>query len=370
MSDTLGIERLKIDQYKARLDYDRLNLEREISSYERQKTMFDAVVRFAILAIKSIILCNGIAALALLGVLCFTYPSLVQNPYITRTIQFFGFGALSGVLSVGFAYLTQIVFAESQSPKVIKFLGGGFRIVAIFSAFCGVWFLFEGISFVGVMFNANEGKQVLEIQPVSFIQLLTAAAPYAWPLSIILLALIFKEQIKDIQKRLIRVGKDGAEFAHPQQNETTRKPIDENELNKVSATPDPTILPWIQRLETEIQERRFSDTELLARLKSSLAANIRNANFERISRIILGTQISALRHLSTSGGLGVNELEKIYSSHVERATENKIDFVAWIGFLQGNELMKFEELKYVITDIGRLYLDFAQANGINEARWG
>lgn len=184
------------------------------------------------------------------------------------------------------------------------------------------------------------------------------------------MALIFKEQIKDIQKRLIRVGKDGAEFAHPQQNETTRKPIDENELNKVSATPDPTILPWIQRLETEIQERRFSDTELLARLKSSLAANIRNANFERISRIILGTQISALRHLSTSGGLGVNELEKIYSSHVERATENKIDFVAWIGFLQGNELMKFEELKYVITDIGRLYIDFAQANGINEARWG
>lgn len=155
MSDSLGIERLKIDQYKARLDYDRLNLEREISSHERQKTMFDAVVRFATLAIKSIILCNGIAALALLGVLCFTYPSLVQNPYITRTIQFFGFGALSGVLSVGFAYLTQIVFAESQSPKVIKFLGGGFRIVAIFSAFCGAWFLFEGISLVGVMFNAN-----------------------------------------------------------------------------------------------------------------------------------------------------------------------------------------------------------------------
>ena len=238
-----------------------------------------------------------------------------------------------------------------------------------------MWYIYAGsshfiTSFLNAAAPAVASEQSVSSTSYSITELATVFAPYAWPMVTLLLVLLFRGTVTLLLQRMIRLNKDGVEFSSPQQPEKTDA-RDKIELNGSSQISDSTILPWLEKLNEEIRVSSFEGEELANRLKAALAANIRNALFERVSRLVFGTQLLALRRMASSGGLTTDELKEIYNEHVNRLGDGiKSDYVAWVGFLEGNELVKYEATKLTLTPIGVLYLEFAKSIGISEAKWG
>lgn len=98
----------------------------------------------------------------------------------------------------------------------------------------------------------------------------------------------------------------------------------------------------------------------------------RLAVFEQALRLIFGTQISALRHLSASTvPLTRAALQNIYESHVEKVTAaglTPVDFDSWVGFLlQRMLIFATPNGDYQATEVGRQFLHYADNLPINEA---
>lgn len=133
--------RLKLDDYKANLDHFRATI-------EANKPMIEGLFRFAEMAVRSLLVLNGGSALAVLTFTGHTYNagSKAKLSVFGELISIYGLGAAAAVATAALAYLAQMFILELKSARGKWWFGGGFRAVAIlsaflsFAAFCfGVW---------------------------------------------------------------------------------------------------------------------------------------------------------------------------------------------------------------------------------------
>jgi hypothetical protein len=98
------------------------------------------------------------------------------------------------------------------------------------------------------------------------------------------------------------------------------------------------------------------------------------AGFARgtIANQIFGTQFGVLRMLAANGPLPEAALNGLYQEHVRRATasgQTPLVFEAWINFLIGWGLVARDAAgRFVITDAGAAFLQFANTTGLTEAK--
>jgi hypothetical protein len=142
----IEIARLQLEQERLALERERSALERARLQVEMIRPGIDAVIRFAEIGIRSLLILNGGAALALLS---FASSASSRNEPVTfkASICAFGAGAALSVLTAGLSYASQSAYnSEARKPAPDHIMGVWLRNI---SFFCGLTAL--GMFVVGVV---------------------------------------------------------------------------------------------------------------------------------------------------------------------------------------------------------------------------
>lgn len=113
--------------------------ERWLHELRTMQTMFRALVDFALITIRSLVLVNGAA---IVGIITFTgnmwskrSPSAEHlAKSIAPAIGYFATGLVLALLTAGFAYIAQVVYVELKRPQPALHVGNWIRAAAILFA--------------------------------------------------------------------------------------------------------------------------------------------------------------------------------------------------------------------------------------------
>ena len=142
--------RFRLDEYKATLEHDKSAMERAKLVHEGWRETFGATMRLAELALRSLLILNGGAALAMLSfaVNYSKQETAFKAGAVGPVVLIFGLGALLSVATTAIAYLTQLLYTQKWkwTPHVL-------RVVAIISGFGSLGFFGWGIYVASQLFH-------------------------------------------------------------------------------------------------------------------------------------------------------------------------------------------------------------------------
>ena len=143
---TLDQERLELERHRADLDRYRAKLEVENN---QRRPMFEAVIRFAEMSVRSLLVLNGGAAL---GLLIFATSAAARGGSLTfkTALIAFGAGAVLSVTTAAFSYVAQSSYAVSEGQDRAHRMGQVFRYAAMTCAVFGLAAFFVGIGWVSM----------------------------------------------------------------------------------------------------------------------------------------------------------------------------------------------------------------------------
>jgi hypothetical protein len=141
---TLDQERLELEKHRADLDRYRAKLDTETN---QRRPMFEAVIRFAEMSVRSLLILNGGAALALLT---FATSAALRGGTLgfKTALLAFGAGAALSVVTAAFSYLAQSYYAVSEGQDQAHKLGQIFRHAGMICAVLGLAAFFAGVGLV------------------------------------------------------------------------------------------------------------------------------------------------------------------------------------------------------------------------------
>jgi len=149
-------ERINIEKDRLYIEIQKFHLEKEKIREEHRRKSFDAVIKFAEITIRSLLILNGGSALAVL-----TFASSrvskgidqnvdkimnVSDESMARMVIAFGFGALLSVLTAGWSYLSQHFFTHADTYGYYYRIGVFFQCFGIFSAIGSAVCFYFGIN--------------------------------------------------------------------------------------------------------------------------------------------------------------------------------------------------------------------------------
>lgn len=117
----------------------------------------------------------------------------------------------------------------------------------------------------------------------------------------------------------------------------------------------------------ELQDE--SSTTDVEELKKQLGIARVELDFERINRLIFGTQINALMLLrSYPHGLQSNDLEPILQEHKSYTTNPYENVIKFMEFLSRTGLVEYNQQSgaYILTQKGDVYLQYREVNGLTD----
>jgi len=176
-----------------------------------------------------------------------------------------------------------------------------------------------------------------------------------------------------------RIKKVGPlEFQEAASNQASSASV-EGDIGKALKTEpivkDPTLEPWMSRIEEQIERNGLKDApDLKDRLMVQLAWTMRHGEFSGLASNIFGTQVAALKEMDASGPLTMEALQKIYHEHTDRILSDgthsdPLDFLRWIAFLRDNALITMNDKgQYATTPIGKIFIQFLANSSITEAK--
>ena len=199
-----------------------------------------------------------------------------------------------------------------------------------------------------------------------------------WPLAILaIVALVvfrFRDQIAQVILRIQTVrGPGGSEILAPLEEQAVdveQPPPPESEAEQPAAEED-VERPLPEQGE---QHRDAGDADKEARLLTAQLAEMqRELYYERVYRVVWGTQITFLKALSERlDGISMFEVITTYLANHNKAAQAvspsyKRDFTSYMKLLSDEGLVEFaqtEPTNYVITALGRAFLAYLITQGI------
>ncbi len=91
--------------------------------------------------------------------------------------------------------------------------------------------------------------------------------------------------------------------------------------------------------------------------------------FERIYRIIFGSQIRLLRHLDTTKTLTKNEVAKFFKQEKRKMPDSDIELEPWTKFVVSQGLMEYKNDEYNITNKGRAFIAYLALLNYEDRIW-
>ncbi len=167
----------------------------------------------------------------------------------------------------------------------------------------------------------------------------------SWPVIILIIFVIFKNEISDFLKRLVKGEALGMRL------EATRPSEQQKEAKEA--------LP--AKTKSEIEAYIRDNPELVS------TEYIRLWNgyiFERTFNFIFGTQIDLLEHLLDKGDEGEKyiNLAGFYNEHNKRLGKQSIQMADYLGYLKASSFIKYEregsEFNVTITPYGADFLSY------------
>ncbi|TBY93582.1 hypothetical protein E0H35_25655 [Rhizobium leguminosarum bv. viciae] len=177
----------------------------------------------------------------------------------------------------------------------------------------------------------------------------------AWPVSILSVVWIFRQEVRERIKDIISVGPSGAVLQVPKQP-TVAKPA-----TGLAETQHPlaTVKALIDKIGVQLNDT--PEDERIPKLVINLAEAQIERGFEFIWGLIFGSQVTALRRLKEQGPIPVDEAKRLYEKEVLPANKELLpdwDFDQWTLFLKNQQLVKLENDQFSLTDLGRDFLAF------------
>lgn len=194
----------------------------------------------------------------------------------------------------------------------------------------------------------------------------------AWPLVVMIVAIYYKtETIKDLLPRLRKAGPTGVEFDPAAQQKTIASDIvaSSSELKQKNNLLPPT--PAISQVESKLADdlKKIDPGDQIALLTRELAVARLIVAFERIYRVLFGSQIYGLRRLNEVQKATIADAHALYETfRSQTPSDYPISFDVWIGFLKNQELVKENNGTVEITDIGRDFLLYITQNRLIESK--
>lgn len=202
--------------------------------------------------------------------------------------------------------------------------------------------------------------------PVAFFGLLEGLA---WPAAAIVIALLYRDDIKSLLPQLRKAGPTGVELDPVEQQRTSRAPVQQSGVigsEHIATTPIAEEIE--QNIRRDLQAVR--DEEKVAVLTRVLARSRLETLFERLYYQIFGSQIAGLKVLNAYNSTNLegarNFLEN--STHEVAKLYEGYGFAGWIGFLRDRGLIRQEGETIHITDFGREFLDYIRVNALPEEK--
>lgn len=91
--------------------------------------------------------------------------------------------------------------------------------------------------------------------------------------------------------------------------------------------------------------------------------------FERIYRIIFGSQMRLLRHLDSVKGLTKTDIAKFFKREKREFPDSKIELEPWVRFVISQGLMECKNDEYMITSKGRAFITYVAIMNYEDRLW-
>lgn len=211
----------------------------------------------------------------------------------------------------------------------------------------------------------------------------------SWPFIILVIFFAVRKHIVGILKKIkedLRVKDNKISFGDSNQPD-----IPNSTQDKLYDIPATTSDKKLKKRKTEYNLPELPDTGLKAytleienKLKKDLAespykkidimvrdsTNYRIATeFERIYRIIFGSQIRLLRHLEATKTLTKNEMVKFFKQEKRKAPDSNIELEPWIKFVVSQGLMEYKDDEYKITPKGQAFIAYLALLNYEDRLW-
>lgn len=193
-------------------------------------------------------------------------------------------------------------------------------------------------------------------------------AAMAWPVAAILIARVFRDEIRQLFGRVTKLSLSGAEFGVSNQNLISRAlPSAPEELKKI---PGVERTAAIANLEIALHEKlkEFDDDVKLDLLVRELAQTRLDVVFMNAYRMIFGSQIRLLKVLKEAGGiLSIDEVSEFFEKEKKLSNVHEGRTVTeFISFLVHFNLVSEGDEELVLTPVGYDFLLFLFRHSFSE----
>jgi hypothetical protein len=194
--------------------------------------------------------------------------------------------------------------------------------------------------------------------------LIASFAPFAWPLAVLLVALLYKKAVFTLFQALLEKS---FSFELPGGFKLTTKGADQQKAEassvpaKLREVPNVRRTPAIEKLEQELlsQIKAFKEEDRVGILALSLAEAQLAAAFGQIYALIFGSQILGLSELAKLSKVTNEEANLFFIEYAAKRFPliyANYDFSGWMRFLLSNNLIEQDQNDIRITDTGRDFL--------------
>ena len=179
-----------------------------------------------------------------------------------------------------------------------------------------------------------------------------------WPVAAVIIAAVYKVEIRALVPRLRRAGPTGVEFDPAGQQQAAVTAANNPAPGQLRQFPGMVRTPAIARIERLLHTQlaaltNMSDEEKRDFLIRVLAQAQLEATFERIYNMIFGSQIVALRRLNEMGRVSVEDARAFFEPYTSQypLIYNAYSFDQWAEFLKTIGLVVQSENFFEITDL-------------------
>ncbi|MCF1710915.1 hypothetical protein L0V05_19065 [Tabrizicola sp. J26] len=200
----------------------------------------------------------------------------------------------------------------------------------------------------------------------------TFLAALSWPVSIIVVAILFRAPIKNAIDRIQRLSGSGFEVGLSAKQENALD--NRSELREVLESLDPNVLRSVPQETIESSLRadldKVSEEKRQSLLLTALAKSRLESAFNLAYANIFGSQIHLLRQLINRGGhVSQDELEREFAVlQSENSTFLDWTLSKYLEYLHFYNFVSKDEDGISITDFGREFLSYLSRMGLSEER--
>lgn len=119
-------------------------------------------------------------------------------------------------------------------------------------------------------------------------------------------------------------------------------------------------------LKKKLEESPYKKMDIIVRDSTTYRIA---TEFERIYRIIFGSQMRLLRHLNMCKSMTKSEVTKFFKQEKRKISDSNIELEHWVQFLVSQGLIEYKTKEFLITNKGTAFLAYVALLNYEDRLW-